>query len=139
MTGENAEKTNQVKLIPLSLFPHAHNENCGHHTFEKRFTSSSQPSEPFTQKGYFTCSKYSLAGDSCCPWPSIPACFSSSASSRNLFAMLLSGEKVFPHLTYTRFFSHHTPNPSTIHLFLCNLSPLHACQCLFSFCLSENC
>ena len=53
---------------------------------------------------HFTCSKYSLAGDSSCHWPCIPACLSSSASSRNLFTLALSWQK-YSHiyLTYCSF------------------------------------
>ena len=39
---------------------------------------------------HFTCSKYSLAGDSRCHRPCIPSCFSFSASSRNFFTFDLS-------------------------------------------------
>ena len=37
---------------------------------------------------HFTCSKNSLAGDSCCHWPCIPACHSFSASSRKCIPRL---------------------------------------------------
>ena len=46
-------------------------------------------------------------------------------------------EKILPHSTYIWFFSHHSPNPSTVRLFLHNLSPLHICQCFFTFCLQR--
>ena len=53
MTGKQQKETNQEKLS--SPFPHAHNESqenqpsdCGHHTFEKRCTSSFRPSKHFT-------------------------------------------------------------------------------------------
>ena len=42
-------------------------------------------------------------------------------------------KKIFPHSTCIWFFSDHSTNPSTVRLFLHDLSPLHICQQLFSF------
>ena len=43
------------------------------------------PSDPMSREiedplQHFTCSRYSLEGDSCCHWPCIPSCFSSSVA-----------------------------------------------------------
>ena len=42
---------------------------------------------------HLTCSKYFLTDESCCHWPCIHVCFSSSASCRNFFAFDLSQDK----------------------------------------------
>ena len=44
--------------------------------------------------------KYSLAGNSCCHWPCIPARLSFSNSSRNLFTLALSWQK-YSHISRT--------------------------------------
>ena len=53
MTGKLPKKTNQAKLSPLPTCTQrkAGNQSfdCGHHTFKKRYASSSQPSNKFTQ------------------------------------------------------------------------------------------
>ena len=46
-------------------------------------------------------------------------------------------EKVFPHHTYIWFFSHHSPNPSTVRPLFHHLPPLHIRQWFFFFCLQE--
>ena len=84
---------------------------------------------------HLTCSKYFLAGDFSCHWHTVcPACFSSSASSRNFCTSDLSW-KIFPHFSFVQFLSHHFPKPSTMRLFLHKLTPLPLCQWFLSFCL----
>ena len=84
---------------------------------------------------HFTCSKCSLAGDSSCHCPCIPACLSFSASSRNIFTLALSWQKYSHIFSYVLFFSHHFPKPSTMRLFLHKLKPLPLCQWFVTFCL----
>ena len=61
---------------------------------------------------HFTCSKYSLAADSCCHWPSIPACLSFfSFISKRFYSSSFLAE-IFPHVSYVLLFSHHFPQPS---------------------------
>ena len=73
---------------------------------------------------HFTCPKYSLAGDSSCRWPCIPACLlffgllSKPLNSCSFFA------EMFPHFSYVLFFSHHVPQPSTMRLLLHDRVPL---------------
>ena len=84
---------------------------------------------------HFICSKHSLAGDSCCHWPSVLLrCLSSLSFLSKLFLLLsLSWQMIFPHLSYVLFFSHHFPEPSTVRLFLHQLIPMPLCQWFLSF------
>ena len=67
---------------------------------------------------HLTSSKYSLAGDSSCHWPCIPACvFFFSLFSKPLYSLSFLA-KVFPHSSHILIFSHHHPKPSTVRLLL---------------------
>ena len=61
---------------------------------------SSSFSVQFVSSRHLTCSKCSLAGDSSCHWTCIPACFTSPACSRNLFALSPSRQK-YSHISRT--------------------------------------
>ena len=58
-----------------------------------------------------TCSRTSLAGDSCCHWPCLPSCLSFSASLR-------------PHSWYKLIHSNHFPQPATMRFLFHHCPPL---------------